>query len=98
MDAAAMSSKLVKLIVIAVVIAAGLRIQLTRRRLAEQAASHRDGGGPPPDAAAAPKSGPELKAVTRAELYREARRLGVRGRSKMTKAQLRAAVAEGGRA
>jgi hypothetical protein len=63
-------------------IGAGLRVQLTRRRLAERAASRSDHTAPP----------------TRSELYREAQRLGVRGRSKMTKAQLMAAVAEGSRA
>ena len=91
-----MSSKLAKLMVDAVVIGAGLGV-LPRRRLAEQAALSRDGAGPPPAAPAAPLSGPESEAVTRAQLYQEARRLGVRGRSKMTKAQLKAALSGGGR-
>ncbi|HZA58076.1 MAG TPA: hypothetical protein VE523_02680 [Solirubrobacterales bacterium] len=93
-----MSSKLVKLIVIAVVIAGGLRIQVTRHRLAEQAGPSRDHAGPPPEAAAAQVSRPEPKAITRAPLYQEARRLGVRGRSKMPKAELKVALSEGGRA
>jgi hypothetical protein len=93
-----MSSKLVKLIGIAVVIATGLRIQVTRRRLTERAALSRDHVGPTPEAAAAQVSRQEPQAVTRAQLYQEARRLGVRGRSKMTKAELKAAISEGGRA
>jgi hypothetical protein len=93
-----MDSKLTKAIVAGVVIAAGVRVLLMTRRRAEQAGTQRDDGGLRPAAPAASMSRPELNAVTRSELYREAQRLGVRGRSKMTKAQLMAAVAEGGRA
>jgi ferric-dicitrate binding protein FerR (iron transport regulator) len=73
-----------------------IRIQPTRRMLAEQA-TRRDDDGLRPTAPVASMSRPELNAATRSELYQEAKRLGVRGRSKMTKAQLRAAVTEGGR-
>jgi hypothetical protein len=54
--------------------------------------------GSPPEAPGTQMSRPDLKVVTRAQLYEEARRLGVRGRSKMTKAELKAALSEGGRA
>jgi hypothetical protein len=51
-----------------------------------------------PEAPPAPVSGPGLNRATRAQLYREAQRRRVPGRSKMTKAQLKAALSEGGRA
>jgi hypothetical protein len=91
-----MSSKLAKRMAAAFVIEADLGV-LLRSRLAEQAALSRDGAGPPPEVPAALLSGPEFEAVTCAQPYQEARCLGVRGRSKMTKAQLKAAVSEGGR-
>jgi hypothetical protein len=93
-----MISTLAKLIVAAVAIAAGVRVLWTRRRLAEQAALPRDDAVPGPEAPPAPVSGPGLDGATRAQLYREAQRRGVAGRSRMTKAQLKAALSEGGRA
>jgi hypothetical protein len=36
------------------------------------------------------------RGVPRAQLYEEAKRRGIRGRSKMTKAELQAALSEGG--
>jgi hypothetical protein len=94
-----MISTLAKLIVAAVAIAAGVRVlRRTRRRLAEQAALPRDDAVPAPEVPPAPVSGPGLDRATRAQLYREAQRRGVPGRSKMTKAQLKAALSKGGRA
>lgn len=44
------------------------------------------------------EGGPDERGdATRAELYEEAKRRGIRGRSKMTKAELQAALAEGAR-
>jgi hypothetical protein len=93
-----MSSTLAKLVVVAVAIGAGVRVVQTRRRLAERATLSLDDAVPAQEAQAAPPSGPGLEGATREQLYREARRRGVRGRSKMTKAQLKAALSEGGRA
>ena len=52
---------------------------------------------PPPGPEAQPAPAPEPEpssARSREELYREARALGVKGRSKMTKAELEQALAE----
>lgn len=52
------------------------------------------GGGP--TEAEPTKSGPTRAEPTRAELYERAQQLGVKGRSKMSKAQLRRAIEQQG--
>jgi hypothetical protein len=70
-----MSSKLAKLIAVALAIAAVLRVQLTRRRIAERS-SHSDDDASVPSSMRTTPWGP--------------------GPSKMTKAQLKSALSEGG--
>jgi hypothetical protein len=91
-----MSSKLSKLLTVAVVATAALSVELIRRRLGEQRGSsahrlERSRDEPAP----APVGAPTLDAATRDQLYREAQRLAIPGRSKMTKAELKTALRKG---
>jgi hypothetical protein len=90
-----MASKLAVAAIAAGAAGAGLVIRLMRRRATAP---------PPPttrksegtDASPSSATGaPARSEPTRDELYAEAKRRGIRGRSKMTKAQLQAALEKG---
>jgi hypothetical protein len=94
-----MRSKLSKLIVLALVL--GLALELLRR-IAEREHTAQPPGTVAPDPPAQPGStgqprlgAEELRSASLAELYQEAKRRGIPGRSRMSKAQLQAALSEG---
>ena len=102
-----MRAKLLKLVVgVLLVGGAALGFVLLRRRLAAEApapapmAPQAPAAQPPPPTPAAaeppPPAGLDLRTASREELYREAQRREVPGRSRMTKAQLRAALTKEG--
>jgi hypothetical protein len=91
-----MSSRLSKVLTAVVVATAVLGVELMRRRLGEQHVISRNQLKPPQeDSSPTGVVAPDLETATRKDLYREAQRLGIRGRSKMTKVQLKAALSEG---
>jgi hypothetical protein len=86
------SSRLKALIAAGIVAGAGLAIRAMRHG---SGAMSPDGGpATTPREAAGPESPPH-RAPTRAELYEEAKRRGIPGRSNMTKAQLQTALEKG---
>jgi hypothetical protein len=95
-----MRSKLSKLVVLALLL--GLALELLRRMAERELTADSPGPalGPDPPAQPGPSEparlhAQELAGASRAELYEEAKRRGIPGRSRMSKAQLQAALSEG---
>ena len=72
-------------VVVGVVLALLLRRRLNDQQVASPEASQQDW-------VPAVVDSPRLESATRDELYQEAKRLGIQGRSRMTKEQLRTAL------
>ncbi len=86
-----MRSTLSKLATAAVIAASGVAVELMRRAVAK---SHAGTAGAYPRSAG--ETPIDVETASREQLYGEAKRRGVKGRSKMTKAELRSALSEGG--
>lgn len=102
-----MSSTLKAAIIAVIGVSAGLVAKVLRHALGARPEEAPGPGRAPSDSRGARADGEGVRAggggagksdssSTRAQLYEEARRRGVRGRSKMTKAELQAALAKGG--
>lgn len=101
-----MSSTLKAAIIAVIGVSAGLVAKVLRHALGARPEEAPGPGRAPSDSRGAREdegvraggggAGKSDSSSTRAQLYEEARRRGVRGRSKMTKAELQAALAKGG--